>query len=201
MDEKQNISASRTNGPVDPSKELGVRLKDLRLSRGMTLTQLAKLTGLSVSSLSQVERGLVSPTIRTVYGVATALDVPAAWIIDPASAGNWASDEEYVVRAARRTEVLNSNGVIKHLATPDSEQRYKAFVVTVRPGGSSGDEQYTHSGEEIGIVMSGTITLEVESRNFKLNKGDSFAFSSSLGHRFSNEGTSDAVIFWVNSIE
>lgn len=189
------------NGRGDLSQELGVRLKDLRLSRGMTLTQLAKMTGLSVSSLSQVERGLVSPTIRTLYGVATALDVPAAWIIDPASAGNWASDEEYVVRAARRSEVLNSNGVIKHLATPESERRYKAFVVTVLPGGNSGDEQYTHSGEEIGIVMSGSITLEVENRSFKLNKGDSFAFPSSLGHRFSNDSTSDAVIFWVNSME
>lgn len=202
MDKKHNIATRKvTDVPADPSKELGLRMKDLRLSRGMTLAQLGKLTGLSVSSLSQVERGLVSPTIRTVYSVATALDVPPAWIIDPASAGNWTSGEEYVVRAARRTEVLNSNGVIKHLATPDSEQRYKAFVVTVRPGGSSGDEQYTHSGEEIGFVISGTITIEVESRSFRLNKGDSFAFSSSLGHRFSNDSASDAVIFWVNSIE
>src|ERR1700693_1888441 len=71
---------------IDPAEGLGRRLKELRRSRGRTLAQLADRTDLSIGSLSQVERGLVSPTIRTVYAVSTALGVSPAWIIDPDSA-------------------------------------------------------------------------------------------------------------------
>lgn len=186
---------------LDLASGLGARLKDLRHSRGMTLAQLADRTGLSIGSLSQVERGLVSPTIRTVYSVATALGVSPAWIIDPDSASEHNPDGGYIVRATRRLEVFNGNGVEKHLATPEMQQRYKAFVVTVRAGGSSGDEQYTHAGEEIGIVLNGSLVLEIEQRTYRLNKGDSFAFPSSPSHRFYNDTGADAVVFWVNSIE
>lgn len=167
----------------------------------MTLMQLAKHTGLSVGSLSQVERGLVSPTIRTVYSVATVLGVSPGWIIDPDGTGDPSPDGDYVVRATRSRKVLDSNGVMKHLATPEAQHRYKAFVVTVRPGGSSGSEQYTHAGEEVGIVLAGSLVLELEHRTYRLNKGDSFAFPSSVSHRFYNDSASDAVAFWVNSAE
>ncbi|MBX6323392.1 MAG: helix-turn-helix domain-containing protein, partial [Rhodospirillaceae bacterium] len=156
--------------PFDPANGLGVRLKELRRARGMTLAQLAAKTGLSVGSLSQVERGRVSPTIRTIYSVATALGVSPAWIIDPESTGRYAPDEDYIVRAGRRREVINSNGVVKHLATPEMQKRYRGFIVTIRPGGSSGDEPYTHSGEEIGIVLDGSLVLEIGQRAYRLYK-------------------------------
>lgn len=190
-----------TREPLDPVNDLGVRLKELRRSHGMTLAQLAAKTGLSVGSLSQVERGLVSPTIRTIYSVATALGVSPAWIIDPDSTAGYNLDGGYIVRATRRPEILNSNGVVKHLATPEMQRRYRGFIVTVRPGGSSGDEQYTHAGEEVGIVLNGSLVLEIGQGTYRLNKGDSFAFPSSLSHRFYNDTAGDAVVFWVNSVE
>ncbi len=191
----------RAAATPDPADGVGARLKDLRHTRGMTLAQLAEQTGLSVGTLSQVERGLVSPTVRTIYSVATALGVSPAWIIDPESAAEQNPDGDYIVRASRRSLVIDSNGVVKHLATPETERRYKGFIVTVAAGGSSGDEQYTHAGEEIGIVLSGSIVLEIEQRAYRLNKGDSFAFPSSILHRFYNDGSTEASVFWVNSID
>jgi len=202
MHRKKSRTGRRTTQEhLDLANGLGARLKELRLSRGMTLVQLAERTGLSVGSLSQVERGLVSPTIRTVYSVATVLGVSPGWIIDPDGAGDHAQEDGYVVRATRRRKILDSNGVVKHLATPEAQHRYKAFVVTTLPGGSSGGDQYTHAGEELGIVIEGSLVLEIEERTYRLNKGDSFAFPSSLSHRFYNDSASDAVVFWVNSAE
>jgi transcriptional regulator with XRE-family HTH domain len=184
---------------LDPAEGVGRRLKELRRSRGLTLTQLAERTNLSVGSLSQVERGLVSPTIRTVYAVSTALGVSPAWIIDPDSVKAQDPDGPYIVRSTRRKPFFNRNGVTKHLATPEVEARYTGFIVTLEPNGSSGDEQYTHAGEEIGLVLSGSLILEIEDKTYRVNTGDSFAFPRSLAHRFYNDTSMDTVVFWINS--
>src|ERR1700691_5701139 len=183
---------------LDPAEGVGRRLKELRRSRGLTLTQHAERINLSVGSLSQVERGLVSPTIRTVYAVSTALGVSPAWIIDPDSVKAQDPDGPYIVRSTRRKPFFNRNGVTKHLATPEVEARYTGFIVTLEPNGSSGDEQYTHAGEEIGLVLSGSLILEIGDKTYRVNTGDSFAFPSSLAHRFYNDTSMDTVVFWIN---
>jgi transcriptional regulator with XRE-family HTH domain len=187
-------------GLLEQASSLGSRLKELRRARGLTLAQLAEMTQLSVGSLSQAERGLTSPTIRTIYSVSTALGVSPAWILDPNLAKDHDPDHPYVLRAAKRSLVLNANGVIKQLATPKSQDRYKGFVVTVEPNGSSGDKQYSHAGEEVGIILTGAIMLEIGEKTYALNKGDSFAFPSNVPHRFYNKGSSQTVIFWINSL-
>jgi transcriptional regulator with XRE-family HTH domain len=184
---------------IDPAEGVGRRLKELRRSKDLTLAQLAERTGLSIGSLSQVERGLVSPTIRTVYAVSTALGVSPAWIIDPDSVKAQDPDGPYIVRSTRRKPFFNRNGVIKHLATPETEARYTGFIVTLEPNASSGDEQYTHAGEEIGLVLSGSLILEIGEKTYRVNAGDSFAFPSSLSHRFYNDTSMDTVVFWINS--
>jgi quercetin dioxygenase-like cupin family protein len=184
---------------IDPAQGVGRRLKELRRSRGLTLAQLAERTNLSVGSLSQVERGLVSPTIRTVYAVSTVLGVSPAWIIDPDSVKAQDPDGPYIVRSTRRKPFFNRNGVTKHMATPEVEARYTGFIVKLEPNGSSGDEQYTHAGEEIGLVLSGSLILEIEDNTYRVNTGDSFAFPSSLAHRFYNDTSMETVVFWINS--
>src|SRR3984885_14926367 len=199
MPNSNTIKRDAVSAPMDPAEGVGRRLKELRRSRGLTLAQLAEQTKLSIGSLSQVERGLVSPTIRTVYAVSTALGVSPAWIIDPDSAKAQDPDGPYIVRATRRKPFFNRNGVTKHLATPEAEARYTGFIVTLEPNASSGDEQYTHAGEEIGLVLSGSLILEIGEKTYRVNTGDSFAFPSSLSHRFYNDTSMDTVVFWINS--
>lgn len=179
--------------------DVGKRLKELRKSQGLTLSQLAEKANLSISSLSQTERGIVSPTVRTIYSVCEALGVSPAWIIDPDSAKDHNPDGGYIVRASRRTEILNTHGVLKQIASPANEERYKAFIVTVEPSGSSGGEQYTHKGEEIGIVLAGVLVLVIDGKEYRVAKGDTFAFPSDIPHRFFNESAGPASVFWVNS--
>jgi transcriptional regulator with XRE-family HTH domain len=199
MPNSNTIKNEPASVAADPAEEVGRRLKDLRRSRGLTLAQLAQQTNLSIGSLSQVERGLVSPTIRTVYAVSTALGVSPAWIIDPDSAKAQDPDGPYIVRATRRKPLFDKNGVTKHLATPEIEARYIGFIVRLEPNGSSGDEQYTHAGEEIGLVLSGSLVLEIGDKTYRVNQGDSFSFPSSIAHRFYNDTPMETVVFWINS--
>src|SRR5690606_18511796 len=105
--------------------------------------------------------GLVSPTIRTVYAIAAALDVSPAEVIDPGGARQGGSESPYILRNAQQPRVLDSNGVVKILASPSEQDRYKAYMVRVDPGGTSGDEAYAHAGEEVGYVVKGSFSLQI----------------------------------------
>lgn len=179
---------------------IGSRIRKTRRGKGLTLSQLAEQTGLSIGSISQVERGLVSPTIRTVYAIANALGVAPAAIIDPAGVEDSASESPYVARRARQPQVLDANGVLKILASPPEQGRYRAYRVRIEPGGSSGEDGYAHKGDEIGYVIRGNFSLQVNGRTFVLAEGDCFAFPSSLKHRFFNDGETLVEIIWINSL-
>ncbi|MDQ0302552.1 helix-turn-helix domain-containing protein [Ancylobacter polymorphus] len=80
-------------------REVGRRIKALRLSNSLTLTQPSEKTGLSIGTLSQIERGRTSPTVRTLFGLGTALGVSPAWILDPAVSG--VGSDPFVTRSGR----------------------------------------------------------------------------------------------------
>lgn len=176
---------------------LGARIRELRQARGLTLADLAAKSGISIGTLSQLERDLVSPTVRTLFTLGEALSVSAAWLIDPEVEGD--KDAPYVVRADRRQPFVHADGVRKDLISPLASKRLKGFYLVIEPGCGSGQAPYTHAGEEIGLVLSGVLELRIEEQVFVLREGDCFAFPSDRPHRFSNVGTSQAVVFWVNA--
>jgi mannose-6-phosphate isomerase-like protein (cupin superfamily) len=53
-------------------------------------------------------------------------------------------------------------------------------------GSDTGDEMYTHEGEETGLLVEGRIELTVGAEVFILEPGDSYYFESSKPHRFRN---------------
>jgi len=183
----------------DESAKIGKRIRDLRVGAGMTLTDLSKAAKVSIGTLSQLERGLVSPTVRTLYTVGNALGVAPAWLIDPTQAGPNNSEATFVVRANRRQKFLDAGGIRKDIASPAASERLKGFFMVIEPGCGSGAEPYAHTGEEIGLILSGTLELTIEDQSFTLNEGDCFAFESTRPHRFSNYGPRPASVFWVNA--
>jgi transcriptional regulator with XRE-family HTH domain len=184
----------------DVDQEVGVGLRRLRRERRLSLEELASRTSLSIGFLSQIERGLSSPTLRALAGVADALGVGIA---DLFPNGETAPDQTAtIVRAAGRSELqLWRSGIRKQLLTPHSDaSRLNIFLVEMEPGASTGDELYTHKGEEAGLVMSGTMLLSVEKEHWTLQEGDSFRFLSSRPHRFANGRDGVTQVLWVNSL-
>lgn len=196
-------TANQSRRSPEPSEadSIGMRLREERLKQGMTLGRLSEEAGLSIGALSQVERGLVSPTVRTIYAIAGVLGISPASVIDPIGAQAAApEDSPFIVRRPVQPKVLDTNGVTKLLATPVGHPRYKGYVVTIAPGGSSGENSYAHEGEEVGVVIAGSFSLQIEGRIYLLGPGDSFTFPSTLPHRFFNDGGVPAEVIWVNSM-
>jgi transcriptional regulator with XRE-family HTH domain len=195
---------SRRANPAEPMMDIAVgrRLRDLRHKANLSLEIVAGRSALSVGFLSQIERGLSSPSLRVLATLADVLGVGIAALFGPSdSSGN--ALQGVVTRASGRAELkLWRTGVSKQLLHPaDTDGRLNLFLVHMRPGGHTGDELYTHDGEEAGLVLQGAMTLTVDNETWTLRAGDSFRFASRRPHRFGNPAKrGKAVVLWVNAM-
>ncbi|MBW6494391.1 MAG: cupin domain-containing protein [Burkholderiaceae bacterium] len=183
-----------------PNSGLGSQLRQRRRAKGLTLTELSRLAGLSVGLLSQIERGVSAPSLKSLMQISAALGIPPSWLFDQGSPQDPLEKGLVVRRGARRRLDLGSYGVTKELLTPDLGGELQLYLVEIRPGGQSGPEAYTHRGEEAGLVLAGTLELIVEDRTVLLYEGDSFRFESSVPHRYTNPGTTPTTAVWINSL-
>ena len=179
---------------------LGLQLRQRRRIKDLTLAELSEQSGLSVGLLSQIERGISSPSLKSMKQICSALGIPMSWLFDSGPAENPAEKGLVVRRGSRRRLDLGTYGVTKELLSPDLGGEMQIYLVSIRPGGQSGPETYTHRGEEGGLVLAGTLELTVDGRIVLLYEGDSFRFSSSLAHRFANPGATTASVVWANSL-
>ncbi|RQH11419.1 cupin domain-containing protein [Bradyrhizobium sp. RP6] len=189
---------------AEPAMDVAVgrRIRDLRRVRQFSLETVAARTDLSIGFLSQIERGLSSPSLRVLATLADMLGVGIAALFGASPSADGASDQ-VVTRGLQRPELkLWRTGVSKQLLSPASaDNKLNLFLVHLEPGGSTGDELYTHDGEEAGLVLEGEMMLTVDSETWSLKSGDSFRFASRRPHRFSNPANdAKSVVLWVNCV-
>ena len=187
------------------AERLGGELRALRKAHGLTLKALAEKSGKSVSFISKIERGRARPSITALQDIAEALDVPIGWFFQ--SDGPVPADERpYIVRANRRRRLsyfgmasTDYMGREDFLLSAGLDGRLALGVSHYEPGGTAGDDHYTHQGEEAGLVIEGEIELMLDGKPFLLKPGDSFSFPASLPHTYRNPGERTAVLVWANT--
>ncbi|WP_052248975.1 cupin domain-containing protein [Leisingera sp. ANG-Vp] len=200
-----NVKKNSETDKIDPLLQLGEDLRSLRKAQGLTLADLAEASGRSVSFLSKIERGQARPSVTALGEIAEALGVPVGWFFEtdgPAPA----EERPYIVRADRRRKLTYSGlsgtdymGFEDHLLSASLDRDLAMGISTYAPGGSTGDDLYTHQGEEAGMVLKGEIELTLDGEVFHLKTGDSFSFSADIPHRFLNPGKVEAQIVWANT--
>jgi len=180
---------------VQAEVDVGERLRALRRFRRATLRTVAERSGLSESFLSQVERGRSSASIESLRRMADALGVSMADLFEPDSLPG--------PRVLRRDErPALSFGVLgkKLLLTPRPLHHLEVFAGELEVDGSTGAEPYAHGdSEELFVVLSGTVQLELGGELFELEPGDSIDYRSSTPHRVSNTGQDLAEVMWIIS--
>lgn len=190
------LATAELDAPTDLEGWDGRQLHELRRARGLTLKELSLASGLSIGLLSQLERGISAPTIRSLQAVSRALQIPPSWFFQPRE-GSEPGEQSIVVRRGRGRVMAFSANFRKELVTPDLSGALEGLLVTIEPGGSSGPQPYHHAGEEMGYVISGEMELWVDEVRHHLRTGDSFRFRSERPHRFANPGSRPAQVLWV----
>ncbi len=149
---------------VDADLSLGLKMRQIRKVRGLSLQSVAKRAGVSIGLVSQIERGLTSPSIRSLRQLGAALDVPVERFFGDAEAPEPDDGDIVVHPRNRRVLDLKGKGIIKELLNPPGTNSLALMIVVVEPGGSSGNEFYDHEGDEAGLVLAGKIELWVGDR-------------------------------------
>jgi transcriptional regulator with XRE-family HTH domain len=186
------VETSNTgNGPVD----LGERLKAIRLLRRRTLKDVAAAAGVSESFVSQLERGRSSASVATLQRLAAALGIE----ISDLFATDGLPRPRVLRREARQLLVWGRLGR-KALLTPKPFHALEVVAAEFDPGGSTGDETYTHGdSEELLVVVKGRVHLQLGTDIYDLGTGDSVHYRSSTPHRVSNSGEERAEVLFVIS--
>lgn len=176
-----------------PKGEIGKRIRYLRRSQGLTSEELAKLAGISQSMISQIERGQVSPSLETLWKLGHSLKVPVFSFFE--------TEETHAVTIARANEATMIKrvrpNVSYQLLSPSSGKQMSFFKMVVEPGEDLDVPLLFHSGEECGIMLSGSLQVQVENEVHMIHEGDSIYFDSSLPHRFRNVGDDVSVSIWA----
>jgi transcriptional regulator with XRE-family HTH domain len=175
--------------------DVGERLRDIRRLRHATLRTIADRAGVSESFLSQVERGRASASVASLRRIAGALGVSVADLFEPSG-----PPAPQVLRRDQRPSL--SFGVLgtKRLLTPRPLSHLEVFVGELDVGGSTGTEPYAHGdSEELLVVISGTVQLELGGDVHELESGDSIDYRSSTLHRVTNVGEERAEVIWIIS--
>jgi transcriptional regulator with XRE-family HTH domain len=176
--------------------DVGARLRAIRHLRRATLKAVAERASLSESFLSQIERGKASPSVASLTRIAAALGVTVADLFE----AHESRADPRVLRRERRPTLGFGNSARKFLLTPRPLENLEVFTAEFVPGGSTGDEPYTHGdSEELVVVLSGRIQLQLGERLFELETGDSIDYLSSTPHRVANAGDDVAEVMWIIS--
>ena len=161
----------------------GGRLREERTAAGLTLRDLAAKTDLSVSLLSQLERGATSPSIHSLKRIAAALGVSIFQLL--------AEDgpTQFVVRADRRRKVVLQDGDLDYeLLSPDAKHKLEVWFGRLEPGASSGPEPAAHESEEFILVLQGRLRIEFGAVSHELGAGDAIQYDGNQPHLISNPG-------------
>ncbi|MGO8991392.1 MAG: helix-turn-helix domain-containing protein [bacterium] len=177
-------------------KEIGKKIKTLRLTNRMTLKQLANEAGVTDAYLSQLERGLANPSIMILKKVASALHMKIVdFFLEPEIEQN-----DVTLQEGERVNINFKEGdaKIQMLVRNIRDKRMQPFYTTIEPGGGS-KGAYSHIGEEFGIVLQGELEINLNGNVYRLKKNGSFYFSSQTPHSWGNPGKNKTVVIWVVS--
>lgn len=187
--------------------DIGGRLREARMRRGLSLRSVAQAVGVSPSLISQVETGKTHPSVSTLYGLVNHLGVSFDELMGhepqpPATTGD-ARDRPRsypaTVQRARENPTLEmENGVRWERLAIGEGGTAEALPVTYQPRGSSSIEGklMRHAGMEYGYILEGELTLQLKFDTYVLAAGDSLHFDSTRPHLYVNAGAAPARGVW-----
>lgn len=182
-----------------------IKLKQIRKSKGYTLSKLSSMTGCTSSHLSQLERGLKQPSLEMLRRISNCLEVPIFDLLSEdetsEAVNNNANENQYeVIRCNNRKkfvipEILSEyEFVTPYSADKKDNTRIVGMLTTLMPGKWSCEKSVTLDYDFSIFIIQGTATAYIGKDTLELNKGDSIYIFSKVQHNFYNAGNSELIM-------
>ena len=172
------------------------RVKVMRRRKGWTLEQLASLSGVSRSMLSQIERGTCSPTLGVAYRIAQAFQLTLGELVDTATPSSRidvirSDDEAYLFRD-------DAHCRIRTLSPLQLEKEVEFYQLVLKPAGMLSSAAHFQGTREFLTVEKGRVRVTSADIHCELSKGDSAHYAADVPHEIQNIGRGEAILFLVD---
>ncbi len=193
---------------VNDQSNIGARLRQLRLAQARSLASVAEAVGISSSALSQIETGVMQPSVNRLIEIVGVIGVPVTAIFEdyevshPKTIGT--GDSEPIpgvsVSVAEVDATTLGQGVVYRRLTPAALDGIDLFETIYPPLASSSIDgaMLVHAGYEMGAVTAGALRFEFTEGSIELGAGGSLAFWATRPHRVVNESADQpATAIWL----
>lgn len=172
--------------------DIGSKLKELRVLKGLTQEELADRAELSKGFISQLERDLTSPSISTLMDILQCLGTSIGEFF------NETPEEQIVFGKGDYFEKHDAelNNVVKWIIPNAQKNKMEPIMLILEPGGETYPDN-PHEGEEFGHILQGSIAIHIGTKTYRAKKGESFYFTPDKKHYLTSK--TGATLIWVSS--
>lgn len=156
---------------MDITSRMAAMLRQLRQARSWSLTQAAEHTGVSKAMLGQIERGESSPTVATLWKIATGFNVPFS---------------AFFSTQAAPTVAASTDMVAVPLFPYDDALRFDLLAVTLPAGALSESSPHEHGVIEHVVVIEGVLEVGQHGNWHRLQAGEGLRFAGDVAHAYRN---------------
>jgi len=160
-----------TKSGEDPTTMIGERIRARRTELNLSLRDLAERVDLTASFLSQIERDLADPSIKSLRKIATALNVPMLHFLAREDVA-----APVVRKDSRKRLLLPHSRVMYELLTPDLNRKMEMFLGKIQPSEESVAQPLPQPTEECILVLEGALNIRLDDAEYDLEAGDSIYF-------------------------
>lgn len=177
---------------ISANEIISINLKRIRQERNMTLDDLAELSGVSKSMLSEIERCSKSPTISVLEKICNGINLPLAQLT-----------------YAKTPEVsVTRNETVKHFSAWkgfemfvmfefDPDKKFEIFRHVIQPNSSRSSEFHEAGIREYLICTKGIFSVEVGDKRYDLQEGEAIQFLANCNHRYFNDTDQEVNIVMI----
>lgn len=177
-------SGEETHGKT--AANVGINLRRFREERNLTIRSLAEISGLSINTLSLIENGKSSPSVKSLRMLASALNVHIASFFDSPTKKN----QIVYVRAEERPVAKIPHGLLEDMGASASMNKIEPYIVTLDAFAGSKAHDVVHTGYEFVFCLQGRIAYTIQENTYLLKEGDSILFEAYLPHCWQNLSSS-----------
>jgi transcriptional regulator with XRE-family HTH domain len=172
---------------------IGAKIRKRRIDFGYSLREMAAKASLTASFISQVERGITNPSLKSLRRIADTLEVPLLFFLS-----DTITKSPVVRRNSRPRLELESLTVTYEMLVPDLSRKMEAICGSLEPGTGNIVRPLTVPTEEFILVLSGALRVGIKEEVFILDEGDSIYFEGSQIKELSC--ASEKKVVWVSVI-
>ncbi len=187
-------SGKKSTGRID----LGTRLKDLRTKRGFSQTELAKLVGVTPSSISQIESNLILPSLPALLKVAEVLSVEvSSFFQDTQHTTNRVVFSSSESMDFQLSGIPKNTAIAKRLTPVDFDPKAEPFLIEIPPKETLPSHFFVHKGDEMGYMLTGNLVIKMQKTSHTIKPGDLIYLDSEIPLQWKNPGPGTARILWI----